>query len=64
MTVKVWDKPFTQKILKSLRTAGYTVTKIANGYTATATDGTEVFKAMIGTRGYLIRHEDGLFEYS
>lgn len=65
MAVRVWDKRYTQKVIKALKAAGYKVNKIGEGfYKAFTDDGTEVFSAMIGSRGYLIRYKEGLFQGS
>lgn len=60
MVSKIWSKPVTQKVIKSLRMQGVTVEKINGGYVGKI--GThEVFKAMQGTMGYLVRYEPDLF---
>jgi hypothetical protein len=51
---RIWSKKETQHFIKRLRAAGYTVTKVAGGYVGTI-DGEEIFRALIGTRGYLCR---------
>ena len=61
MTTRMWTKKETQAVLKDLRTM-YQVTKIPSGYVATDDQGSEVFRAMTGYSGYLIRYDDGLFE--
>lgn len=63
MTTRIWSKPVTQAFIKRLRDAGYTVDKLDSGYvchhTLEAKSGfpsrtDQVFKAMIGSRGYLV----------
>lgn len=60
---RVWDKKYTQDVLKKLRESGYIVTKLEGGYEATMSDGNKelVFKAMNGHRGYLVRFHPNLF---
>lgn len=60
MVSKVWNKPQTQQIIKMLRDAGVNVEKIENGYQAYAGEHL-IFKAMVGTRGYLVRYAEKLF---
>jgi len=60
MISRIWTKKQTQATIKDLRQAGLPVTKLSSGYEAKV--GTEiVFKAMIGTNGYLVRHHEELF---
>jgi hypothetical protein len=62
MTTRIWSKPVTQCFIKRLREAGYTVDRVPNGYvchhqfTPDCLD--LVFKAMIGSRGYLVHVND------
>jgi hypothetical protein len=61
LTARVWSKPVTQQVIKQLRNAGMTVKKINNGYECHV--GNElIFKAMIGTQGYLVRFNPEMFE--
>jgi hypothetical protein len=60
MITRIWTKQQTQKTIKALRLAGYAVNKVPNGYESTLDDNL-IFKAMIGTRGYLIRYDANLF---
>lgn len=59
MIVRVWSKPDTQAFIKLLRAKGYTVDKVNNGYVChfdvKPNHSDLVFKAMIGSRGYLCR---------
>lgn len=59
MTTKLFTKPQLQEVVKGLRAAGYTVTKTSNGYEVMF-DGTLIFKAMIGSRAYLVRYDPAL----
>ena len=59
-TSTVWTKSVTQQTIKQLRQAGLTVTKKDSGYECIVGD-TMVFKAMNGTRGYLVRYDENLF---
>ena len=58
MKALVLSKPKTQKLLKDIRSNGYVVEKIANGYKVEE-EGSILFQAMNGTSGYLIRYEEG-----
>lgn len=58
---RVWTKQQTQATIKDLRKLGLPVTKISSGYEGKVGD-TLVFKAMIGTNGYLVRYRPELFE--
>ena len=60
MTSRIWTKTQTQSTLKSLREAGYNVVKIDSGYSLTVNDEI-LFKAMLGSDGYLVRYNDNLF---
>lgn len=59
MIVRIWSKPDTQTFIKRLRAKGYDVAKVNNGYVChfSPAEGKLdlVFKAMIGSRGYLCR---------
>lgn len=59
-TTKIWTKAQTQATIKALRGAGYEVKKLDSGYSMIL-DNVELFKAMIGTRGYLVRYDSNLF---
>lgn len=62
MTVRIWTKPQTQAALRALKVAGMAVNKTPGGYVVRLSTGREVFKAMQGTRGYLVRYVADLFE--
>ncbi len=62
MTVRIWTKPQTQAALRALTVAGLAVNKTPGGYIARLSTGKEVFRAMQGTRGYLVRYVADLFE--
>ena len=64
MTPRIWTKPQTQAALRALRAAGFHETKTGNGYIVTNDTGLTVFRAMTGSRGYLVRHAEGLFAYA
>lgn len=53
MVSKIWTKPQTQQTIKALRNAGCIVTKLDAGYECYIKNEL-VFKAMIGSRGYLL----------
>ena len=57
---KVWTKPVTQNCIMQLRMQGVTVER-KNGHYIGAVDGHEVFRAMNGARGYLVRYAADLF---
>lgn len=59
MTTKVFTKRHTQQVIRDMRGAGYTVSKIAGGYESNL-DGELIFKAMVGPYGYLVRYDDAL----
>jgi hypothetical protein len=58
---RVWSKPVTQSTIKQLRSAGMVVEKISSGYSCHVGDQL-IFKAMIGTNGYLVRFDPLMFE--
>jgi biotin operon repressor len=60
MISKIWTKPQTQQAIKSLRDAGLTVDKLNAGYECKINDKL-LFKAMIGSQGYLVRYDANLF---
>ena len=60
MISRVWSKKQTQQTIKDLRTNGYDVEKLSNGYEVKL-DGNLIFKAMIGNNSYLIRYDANLF---
>ena len=62
MLTKLWTKKETQKAIREMREAGFTVDKIYSGYESFS-GGKLVFKAMVGNLGYLIRHDKELFDY-
>jgi hypothetical protein len=61
----VSPKPNVQKMLSALRKAGITVTKENGGYVGEAIgvmgERREIFRAMNGGNGYLVRHVADLF---
>lgn len=61
MTSRIWTKPQTQEAIKALRNAGLTVDKVGSGYECKVNNNT-VFKAMVGSRGYLVRYDQNLFQ--
>lgn len=60
MTSRIWTKTQTQSTIKALRGAGYTVAKLGAGYECIANNEL-IFKAMIGSNGYLVRYKADLF---
>jgi hypothetical protein len=66
MVARIWTKKETQATVKALRKAGYTIPPKGNtGMYQTEEEhepGRKVFVAMVGTRGYLVRYWDGLFQ--
>ena len=60
MAVRLWTKRQTQEIIKALRAAGLPVVKTDSKY-ETIIDGKTIFRAMQGTRGYLVTYVDDLF---
>ncbi len=66
MAARIWDKKFTQKVLRTLRKAGYRVEKTGPPYLtykAYAPDDEEVFVALSFSWGYAITHHVDLFHY-
>ncbi len=61
MTTKLFSKKQTQQVVKDLRHAGYNVKRIPSGY-ACVFEKEVIFKAMIGSRGYLVRYNDRLLQ--
>ena len=59
--VRQLSKPNTQKILRDLKAAGYTVTKKSQGFYKVTDGDEEVLSAMVGHNGYLLRFKDDLF---
>lgn len=57
----VTTKKDTQKMVKALRDVGLTVDKLDSGYECSK-DGISIFRAIQGTRGYLIKAVSDLFE--
>lgn len=58
---RLLSKKQTQSVLAQLRQAGFIVTKPNGIYTATDTNGTEVFRALIGSNGYLCLYNPSIF---
>lgn len=63
MVARVVSKRNTQAMIKALRAAGLTVSKINSGYECIGGSTGELllFRAMIGNNGYLIRMREDLF---
>ena len=57
MITKIMTKPDTQKLIRILKNGGVEMQKQMAGYVGTF-EGKEVFRAMNGSRGYLIRIEE------
>lgn len=57
--VRVWSKKDTQAFIKRLREAGYTVERSEGKYEVNAGK-TNLFRALIGSRGYLVRIDESL----
>ena len=55
MLTRLWTKKQTQSAIKALRDAGLTVIKLDAGYECMMNEKL-LFKAMVGTNGYLIRY--------
>ena len=68
MTTRDWSKRETQRVIRALRNAGFTVYKTSSGSYQTEETGSDrsgakpIFKALLGGRGYLISHHPDLFE--
>ena len=60
MISRIWTKKQTQATIKDLRKLGLPVLKVSSGYEAKVGD-TLLFKAMVGTNGYLVRYHEQLF---
>lgn len=67
----MWTKKETQKTIRALRKAGYTIQKIDGIYKITyveynskpwTIDDKPLFSAMPGMGGYLVKYHDSLFE--
>jgi hypothetical protein len=59
---RMLTKPETQDILKALRKRDdMEVSKVTGGYSVLDNEGQLVLRAMIGTRGYLVRFNKGWF---
>jgi hypothetical protein len=69
MSIKMWTKPETQDVIKNLRKSGYKVLKGAMGYNIVDEEtnkvwkheGRDLFRALPGTRGYLVSYHPDLF---
>jgi len=62
MSSMIMNKRDTQTLLKNIRNAGYEVTKKVSNLPTTYEvnlDGKNIFRAMIGHRGYLITYAEG-----
>ena len=68
MTTQNWSKRETQRVIRALRGAGFTVDKISpGGCVICQTEERDwfarpIFKALLGRGGYLITHHSDLFE--
>lgn len=60
MQSSVINKKTVQQMIRALRSAGLTVTKLDAGYECKQGD-TLLFKAMNGRNGYLVRMQSDLF---
>ena len=60
MQSSVINKKTVQQMIKALRSAGLTVTRLDAGYECKQGD-TLLFKAMNGHNGYLVRMQSDLF---
>ena len=60
MISRIWNKQQTQATIKALRAGGYEVAKMPSGYSIVIGD-TTIFKAMVGSNGYLVRYDENLF---
>lgn len=62
MAARIWSKPATQGFIKRLRDAGYQVYgNTSTGYESFDLDGKLIFKAIPGSRGYLVRYDEKVF---
>ena len=59
MQTNVWNKKYTQTVIKALRQSGYEVVKSNSGYTCER-GSTLIFKAMKGVNGYLVRYNENV----
>lgn len=64
MTTRVWKKPYTQLVIKQIRRCGHIVRKEPAGYVATTREGKEIFRAMNGHNGYLVRYDDEYIKHA
>lgn len=60
--VKLWKKPETQTFIKMLREKGYEVIKDKSGRYSSTSQGIEVFAALPGARGYLVKIDDSIVQ--
>ena len=60
MVTQIFAKQQTQRVIKDLRAAGYTVEKKQSGIYECHLDGELIFAAMPGSRGYLVRYDQRL----
>jgi hypothetical protein len=60
MTTRLWTKMQTQQTVKALRQAGYVVNRTNDMYKCEL-DGENVFTAMLGYKGYMVRYNPKLF---
>lgn len=63
-TSRIMTKPEFQVMRKALIKQGFDVKKLDGGYELVHTDGLLLMRAMIGTKGYLVRYVKDLFEVS
>lgn len=61
MVSRIWTKIYTQAVLRECRSKGYDVQK-EHGIYKVFFDGTSVLEAMVGSRGYLVRVNENLFQ--
>ena len=68
MTTRFWSRRETQRVIRALRGAGFTVDKISpGGCVISQTEERDwfarpIFKALLGRGGYLITHHSDLCE--
>jgi hypothetical protein len=59
---RLWSKNETRKAVAALRASQlFTIDVTETGFIVTHSQAGEVFSAMIGTRGYLVRYYEQLF---
>lgn len=61
MLSRIWTKIYTQTVLREVKSKGYEVKK-EHGMYKVFMDNVLVLQAMIGSRGYLVRVNENLFQ--